>query len=98
MAVQARKKGLKSMIVPADNSPEAAVVEGIDVYAFEHLSQVMEWLRGEGNHEPLNVDVDAMFRQNGRHEVLDFSYVRGQVYEQRDLEVSAAVWLHVVII
>ncbi len=41
MAVQAKKKGLKHMVVPSENGPEAAVVDGINVHAFEDLSEVM---------------------------------------------------------
>lgn len=90
MAVQARDKGLKNMIVPAENGPEAAVVDGIDVYPFEHLTEVMKWLQKGHSNTPLKVDVDEMFMSNGKSKILDFSDVRGQENVKRALEVAAA--------
>src|SRR5579862_1451454 len=39
IAVAAKQRGIANMIVPAANAPEAAVVEGLNVYPVESLPQ-----------------------------------------------------------
>jgi magnesium chelatase family protein len=43
----ARKAKLRRAIVPAQTLPEAALVTDVEVLGAEHLTQVLDWLRGE---------------------------------------------------
>ncbi len=89
MALTARQKGFKGIVVPFDNRKEAAVVKGIDVYPARHLSQVIEFLKGQGNIdvEPPG-SIDWMVRDSTPSE--DFAEVRGQEHAKRALEIAAA--------
>lgn len=90
MALQARASGFRGMIVPAENAPEAAVVDGIDVFGVRSLGEVLQFMRGEGDPLPLRVDMAALFRQEGNRYDSDFSDVRGQENVKRALEVAVA--------
>src|SRR4051794_37439373 len=54
MAMEARTRGLKRLIVPAANAREAAVVEGVDVYGVATLGEAVGLLTGEITVEPLS--------------------------------------------
>ena len=89
IAAAVRRQGLKGLILPCANSPEAAVVQDIDVFGVESLAEVVEFLNGEREIEPVRVDLARLFRQHAVHDA-DFSDVRGQPHVKRALEVAAA--------
>ena len=89
ICIEARRLGIEKVIVPFENSNEAAIVEGIDVIGLKTLTEVVDYLNGVINIEPNRVDVKTYFEQNNKY-TIDFSEVKGQENIKRALEVSAA--------
>ena len=93
IAVAARAAGVHSLIVPASNAREAAVVEGVDVYPVRTLLEVRELLNsaalGTINAQPLRVSTSTLLDEM-EHFPADFKDVRGQTTAKRALEIAAA--------
>ena len=87
MALAARNEGIKRLYVPAENAPEAAVVEDIEVYGIRSVKNLAAVLKGEETVFP----VEAMpFKYSPENDLNDFSDVKGQAAARRAAEIAAA--------
>ncbi len=87
IAVCARRNGIKRLMVPRQNALEAAVVEGIEVFGVDHISEAVEVLNHPEKFTP-SCHVPNLQPRNGSYP--DFGDVRGQTTAKRALEVAAA--------
>ena len=89
IAVAAKKKELKRMLLPVENAREAAVVVGLDVYSVKDLREVITLLNAEQPPTPLRIDIDEVLDTAGLY-LVDFRKVRGQMHAKRAIEVATA--------
>lgn len=90
IAIKARADKFKGLIVPKQNIREAAVVNNINVYGMESITDVIAFLNGEQTFEPTVIDTRKEFYAQQSSFEFDFSDVRGQESVKRALEVAAA--------
>jgi magnesium chelatase family protein len=88
MAIYAKEAGLDGLIIPTKNAAEASLIEGLKVYAFDHLTQVTQFC----NHPELF----SPFQKNDSDKnasiiyPVDFAFIKGQFQAKRAIEIAAA--------
>ena len=88
ICIEAKKLGIKRIVIPRQNAEEANILEGIEILPVSNLREVIDYLRGE---EPIRQEEYTKFKKSRNIEYdFDFSEVKGQESVKRALEVAAS--------
>lgn len=90
IAIKARELGFKGLVLPRKNAREAAVVDNLDVYGVDNISEVAGFFNGDTELEKTIVDTRAEFYSSRQVFEFDFADVKGQENVKRALEVAAS--------
>jgi len=90
IAIKARAEKFKGLIVPKVNAREAAMVNSLEVYGVENISEVISFFNKTNTLTPVIVNTREEFFDAQSAYDIDFSDVKGQENVKRALEIAAS--------
>lgn len=91
MAIKAKSENLKALIIPIENIKEASIIEGIPIFGFRHLKEVVEFIKN-GSLQPQihNKYISPSIDIASTIALPTIEEVKGQLHGKRALEIASA--------
>lgn len=89
ICIEALRYGIKRVIVPKENSKEAAIIKELEIIGVDNLFELIKYLNNEIVIEKEVTDIKDIFSKETEFDI-DFSEVKGQFAAKRALEIAAA--------
>jgi magnesium chelatase family protein len=91
MAIKAKATNLKALIIPIENVHEASIIEGIPIFGFSHLTEVVEFIKnGSLTPQYLNKEQHLLNLKQTAVPLPTIEEVKGQIHGKRALEIASA--------
>lgn len=89
ICIEAKRLGMKKIIIPYENLEEVGIVEGIEILGAKTLNEIIEYLNGNIKLKEIKTTWEEINKNINKYNI-DFNEVKGQENVKRALEIAAA--------